>query len=273
MKVERKNELALVIAYYISKYDRIAIGNLGYKTFNQAYRDIEARLGVKASSLKNRRDEFDPIHENARVGWYQRAMSPSRVRIVQQFGELSEPALRSIVNDILSHRTETLASLQLVFEKNGGGHKGPPARRIRLKPALYVPRGPTGRRAEEIFIKHFHTGTTPLSGAIEDYREQGLGYDFLVIDNESRRYVEVKGLDSTIGGICFTDKEWTVAMQEGESYFLVVVSDIGRSPVLSFIQNPGSCLSPRKHISQVVSVSWSLSTSQLPQIPKLSFHG
>ena len=115
--MKRENELALIIAFYLSKYDREGLGNLGYANFNKAYRDIEKKIGVKATSVKNRRDEFDPVHDNERVGWYQRPMSPSRVRIVEQFSSMSEPTLRSIVLDIINKQNDISEVIHGVLEK------------------------------------------------------------------------------------------------------------------------------------------------------------
>lgn len=87
--MDDKNKLALISAYYLSKYNHEALRALGYSAYSQAFNDIGDRLGVKANSVKNMRDEFDPIHDNDRVGWYQRPLRPSRARVAQLFSGVS----------------------------------------------------------------------------------------------------------------------------------------------------------------------------------------
>jgi len=256
MKTE--NELALIIAFYISKFDRQGIENLGYTTFNAAYKDIERKLGVKATSLKNRRDEFDPIHENERVGWYQRPMSPSRVRIVEQFSSISEPTLREIVLDIISGERDTSKA---VIEKLRETTRNPETKRRRGH--KFVLRGPTGRKAEELFIKNFREGNTPFHGKLEDCRDFGTGYDFKIASGDSEQFIEVKGLDGYTGGILFTDKEWRTAEQKANDYCLVVVSGLAGSPRLDYFLHPFKQFSPQRGLSTQITVSWSVPRSQL----------
>ena len=71
-----KNKLALIYSYYLSRFDTAALKNLGFNTWNEAYLFASNKLDVNKHSVKNWRDEFDPIH-GFRAGWYQRPMSPS----------------------------------------------------------------------------------------------------------------------------------------------------------------------------------------------------
>ncbi|MFD3157932.1 McrB family protein [Haloimpatiens sp. FM7330] len=96
------NKNTLIIAYYLSKFDRTAVKNLGYSNFTEAFEDISKKINVKSSNIKNMRDEFDPIHNNNnRVGWHQREMSKSRVEIVDEYNKYSEQELRKIVLEII----------------------------------------------------------------------------------------------------------------------------------------------------------------------------
>ena len=60
-------------------------------------------LGVNLNSVKNMRDEFDPLHDNLRAGWYQRPLRPSRAKVVESFQHLSEEELRDVVLEILTN--------------------------------------------------------------------------------------------------------------------------------------------------------------------------
>jgi hypothetical protein len=99
------HKLALIVAYFLSKYNEIALENLGYSNFTAAFEDIGFKLRVKPNTIKNMRDEFDPFHPNNRRGWYQRELRPSRLEVLEKYEELSESALLGIVEDVLSFST------------------------------------------------------------------------------------------------------------------------------------------------------------------------
>lgn len=254
--MKKENELALIVAFYISKYDKNGLKNLGYVTFNDAYRDIERKIGVKATSIKNRRDEFDPIHDNERVGWYQRPMSPSRVRIVDQFSSMSEQTLRGIALDIINKRGdvfEVMPNILKEISEKKYDRKG-----------KFILRGPTGRRAEEIFLSSFNSNKTDFKGQLKDCRDMGLGYDFEITENaREQNFVEVKGLDGYTGGVVFTDKEWRTASIKGDMYYLVVVAGVSGNPKFYYLQNPAARLNPKRNINTSITVSWSVPQSQI----------
>src|ERR1041385_6289377 len=101
--MKSNHKLALYVAYYLSRFDKEAVTNLGFSTFNEAINEISITPDVKRNTLKNWRDEFDPIHPH-REGWHQRPMIASRVKVVQALENLDEPEIREIVNDILRQR-------------------------------------------------------------------------------------------------------------------------------------------------------------------------
>lgn len=95
------HKLALVVAYYISKFDKSAYQKLGFGSSSRTHQVIGRKLDVKASTIKNMRDEFDPIHDNDRKGWYQRELTGSRLDTVKKYSSYSEDKLLSVVRDIL----------------------------------------------------------------------------------------------------------------------------------------------------------------------------
>ncbi|HRP44778.1 MAG TPA: HNH endonuclease [Ginsengibacter sp.] len=99
--MKEENKLALIAAFYISKFDDLAYKNLGYPTVTSTHKGIGEKLGIKGTTIQNMRDEFDPYHGNPRKGWHQRKMSPSREEIMSQYNHYSEPELRKVVEAIL----------------------------------------------------------------------------------------------------------------------------------------------------------------------------
>ena len=99
--MEYQNKLALIIAYYLSKYDEKAYMSMGDANKTQTHLRVGHILGVKASTIKNMRDEFDSIHDNTRSGWHQRPLRPSRSIIIENFSDYNEEDLFEVVNHIM----------------------------------------------------------------------------------------------------------------------------------------------------------------------------
>ena len=69
---------------------------------------------------------------------------------------------------------------------------------------------------------------------VEDVSAKNLGYDVTSLDSESGdlRLIEVKGLAAATGTILSTPNERRVAEDRPDCYWLYVVTDCGRTPVL-----------------------------------------
>ena len=63
-----------VIAYYLSEFDMDAVHELGYKTRNEAMKQLSVLMGRDNNYLKLRRDEFDALPDSSsnRLGWKNR---------------------------------------------------------------------------------------------------------------------------------------------------------------------------------------------------------
>lgn len=100
-RIIEQNRLALVIAYYLSKFDDFAYRRLGLGGMSQTHKVIGQILNVKQNTIKNMRDEFDPLHDNARKGWHQRDITGSRLKIVEKYSAYTEDKLFRQVQNIL----------------------------------------------------------------------------------------------------------------------------------------------------------------------------
>ncbi|WP_026476241.1 protein NO VEIN domain-containing protein [Alkaliphilus transvaalensis] len=58
----------------------------------------------------------------------------------------------------------------------------------------------------------------------------------------------------------FTDKEWNIARQFKENYYLVVVSNVAdeRNLIFNIIDNPTEKLSVKKNVYTTVQVNWNV---------------
>ena len=255
--MEPQNVLALIVAYYLSRYDRDAYACLGYQTMTGAHQDIGERLRVNPNSIKNMRDEFDSIHDNPRVGWYQREIRPSRATVVDMFQDLTEGDLCEIVKAIIFSE-ETNEGINQVIDNIERQESDEPTGR---RP--FIVRGVTGRLAEEFFIKYHQKFQLPEEGKIIDTREHGCGYDFEIVQGHHKFFIEVKGLNAPTGGVLFTGKEWEMASNNGNNYYLALVSNIGDEPEINFIRDPTSKLEAIKKISTTVKIRWMVTEAEL----------
>jgi hypothetical protein len=262
--VEENRKLALIVSYYLSKFNRDALNNLGYPTFTEAFKDISAKLNVKSSTIKNMREDFDPLHpNNGRVGWYQRELRPSRLNVVENYSHLSELALTAIVEDILNNYPKSSNNLSVyttVLNNNLNDDGG--SEEVKGNKRTFTTRGITGNQAEELFIEAFNNGEIiGYSGNLINRRNDGCGYDF---ELEGQNVVfEVKGLLVEKGGINFTDKEWNVSSELGDKYVMVLISNIKDKPVFNLYKNPHKYLSAEQRTTKVIAINWSVSSNQL----------
>lgn len=250
------NLLAIIVAFYLSKFNKQGLINLGFKNDTDAFETTAKILGIKKNYVKFRRDEFDPIHP-WRKGW-QRPMDNRIIKSIEALQDLEEPDFRDIVYAILNddkyRNSEEVKQITSLFSED---------KKEKIAIGKFILRGPTGKAAEEFFIKHFSENQKPIGGSLIDCREFGVGYDFKIETGDEMFFVEVKGLSNFSGGVLFTSKEWIVAKNEGDSYFLCVISNMNELPKIIFIQNPFLRLNPKKNISTPIQISWSVTQKEL----------
>ena len=257
---DNNNILAIVVAFYLSKYNEEGLKNLGFDTFNEAFEKTANLLNVKRNYVKLRRDEFDPIFP-WRQGW-KRPMDKRILRTIEILDELDETDMRDIVNNVLynpAYRdSEDLKDI-VNFLKNTSNSK--------VEAGKFVLRCPTGRAAEEFFCNYHSQNKEPIIGTLVDCRDFGCGYDYKIADAAGNEiYVEVKGISDLSGGILFTNKEWKVAKEQGSKYFLCIVRNVNDKPELELINNPARQIKPTKNIRTTVQINWTVSDKELKSI-------
>ncbi len=93
-----------VIAYYLSEFDMDAVHELGYKTRNEAMKQLSVLMGRDNNYLKLRRDEFDALPDSSsnRLGWKNRPPAPDVVKLAKELKIFSFEELSEIVRALLS---------------------------------------------------------------------------------------------------------------------------------------------------------------------------
>ncbi len=103
---------AYIVAYYISRFDKKAYEKLALGNHTETHDAIGKILGIKANTIKNHRDAFDPYHDNPRKGWYQRELWRVEREVYEGFNVYSHEELYAIVRQILD---TPQYSLELIF--------------------------------------------------------------------------------------------------------------------------------------------------------------
>lgn len=261
--MDNNRKLAHIVAYYLSRFDREGLTNLGYRSFNEAFEKSGKELDVKPNYIKLNRDEFDVEHPH-RKGWRNRPMAPSVLNVINALKDLDEPTLRSIVLDILAKGKdpalpEDFESLVTII----------PDEKKKKRKQAYIPRNITGRKAEEIFINWYKSDqkTFPQGKDFVDMRDYGCGYDFQIVISDKQIYaIEVKGIAEDEGGILITGKEWETASVMKTDYYLVIVKNVDTNPVISVINNPYKEFSPKRNLQTVVQAYWTISSKEIRKI-------
>lgn len=248
----KNKEQAIVVSYYLSRFNDDAVNNLGYKTWKDAFDDLSDKLQINKHTIKNWRDEFDPFHGH-RAGWHQRQPRKTISNIISQFEQLEEFDIRQIAVEIINGNKIDLPEIDNSENE------------VITNP-IFILRGPTGKKAEQFFIEYHRLNNSPIAGELIDSRDLGCGYDFEIKSKSYQHFIEIKGLASNIGGLLFTNKEWETAKRERSRYTVCIVSNINDSPEISFINDPFSKLNPKKNIIQTVQVQWSVSNNELQGI-------
>src|SRR6266576_404936 len=86
-------EKLILVGLYLSKYDSIGLKRLGFGSFVEAFNVIGYAMGSKPASIKNYRDEFDPLFPNRRKGWHKRKTRTYCLRVFDDYKSLDLESL------------------------------------------------------------------------------------------------------------------------------------------------------------------------------------
>jgi hypothetical protein len=240
-----KDKLILT-GLFLSKFDKAGLKALGFETFIEAFNVIGYALGSRPASIKNYRDEFDPLHSNPRKGWHKRPRREHCMSLKDAFDHLDLSSFASLIRNFTGVGDNVLVADESE-KKSGSG--------------TFAQRLMTGLAAE-----HYFQTTQPRidqfsfsSCTLEDTTKLGCGYDFRLWPAESDQFfaIEVKGLKDRSGSLALTEREHDSAGELAQRYFLFVVKNFSELPYHEIHQNPltGPLAFSRKE-RVVVQVSW-----------------
>jgi len=234
---------ALIVGYAMSRLDEAYLRARGLKSWRTAFADAGSHLSVAPASIKNLRDEFDPVHGNTRRGWVGRPMRPNRQRVMGELCDLSDAALLDMIDRILARDPEAVQEVVAPLAR-------PTERMYNVAERLR-----TGRLAEEFFLAHSQAIANLSPSLILDHRTLARGYDFGVVERD-RIAIELKGLKQKRGAIAFTDREWSEANARRADFWLEVVGNMESNPIARFIPDPVAVLNAGCTYQTTIAATW-----------------
>jgi hypothetical protein len=239
-------EKLILAGMYLSKFDSDGLEWLGFQSFAEAYNVIGYALGSQPASIKNYRDEFDPLFPNRRKGWHKRPIRDNRLRVFEEYKSLDPELFTGLIKSFMGYDENVLSEVQEREEREEG-------------PSGFAKRLITGLAAEQYFesiqpkLPEFH------GYALENTTRLGCGYDFRLTTPERNDFlaIEVKGLREQMGSISLTPREHEAATAMRDRFYLFVVRNFQKSPNHDIFLNPleGAIQFTRKERT-VVQVSW-----------------
>jgi hypothetical protein len=239
-------EKLILAGLYLSKYDALGLGKLGFESFTEAFNVIGFAMGSRPGSVKNYRDEFDPLFPNRRKGWHKRPIREYCLRVFEKYKSLDFESFTGLIKSFLGYDENAWSGA----DANAEGDESESGFAKRLI---------TGLAAEQYFISMQASVPEFAEYTVENTTRHGCGYDFRLRAEAREDYlaVEVKGLRERKGSLSLTPKEHAVAAALKSRFFLFVVKNFHGTPFHEIYQDP---LSSRLQFSKtervMVHVSW-----------------
>ena len=220
-------EKLILTGIYLSKFGSPGLKKLGFRTFAEAYNVVGYALGSRPSSIKNYRDEFDPFFPNSRKGWHKREMREYCRKVLDQYANLEFEAFAGLIKSFVGYDENTWSSVQTKDEREE-------------RASGFAKRLITGLAAERYF-ESVHSSLLEFQGyAIENTTQLGCGYDFKLSGEKSKDFlaVEVKGIREKVGSVSLTPREYEVAADLQDRFYLFVVKNFQKEPYHELFLNP-----------------------------------
>jgi hypothetical protein len=240
-------EKLILAGLFLSKYDSLGLKRLGFESFTEAFNAIGYALGSRPASIKNYRDEFDPLFPNRRKGWHKRATRGYCLKVFEEYKALDLESFAGLVKAFAGYDENTWSQFQ-------------PKGKRRLNEANFAQRLITGLAAERYFESMQPKLPAFRTYLLQNTTQLGCGYDFRLENGPGDKdflAVEVKGLREETGSVALTPKEHEMARTLTSRFFLFVVKNFRETPSHDIFQNPLSCQLQFKRVERMtIQVSW-----------------
>lgn len=244
MKNLSLRDKSIICGLFLSKFDLDGLTKLDFESFSEAFNVIGFSLGVQPASIKNYRDEFDPLYPNNRKGWHKREMRVYCREVYDKFGALYLDDFAVLLKKIIYKEDAIDLLMEEVAISEG-------------ETSSFAKRLITGQAAEHYFTQKYHEVDLFKDFELEDTTKLGCGFDFRLVSPDQFYAIEVKGLNEQSGNISMTRKEHSVATLLRSQYFLFVVKNFRDSPTHQLFRDPlNSGLAFEKVEQKIIQTSW-----------------
>ena len=103
-------EKLILTGMYLSKFGNLGLKRLGFRTFAEAYNVVGYALESRPSSIKNYRDEFDPIFPNSRKGWHKREIREYCRKVLDEYRGLEFELFAGLVKSFAGYDENDLST-------------------------------------------------------------------------------------------------------------------------------------------------------------------
>ena len=110
-------EKLILAGLYLSKYDLLGLKNLGFKSFKEAFNVIGYAMGSEPASIKNYRDEFDPLFPNRRKGWHKRPTRDYCLKVLEKYKGLDLESFTGLIKSFVGYDENAWSEIQVKEEK------------------------------------------------------------------------------------------------------------------------------------------------------------
>ena len=102
-KMTDANQKEMLAGLFLSKFNtkesKAGLERLGYDTFQDAYKRLAELVGGNPLSVRNYRDEFDPVFPNGRTGYNMRKMHPTRRAMLDAYGSMDLETMAELLEE------------------------------------------------------------------------------------------------------------------------------------------------------------------------------
>jgi hypothetical protein len=235
----------ILAGLFLAEFDAVGLQRLGFRSFAEAYNVIGYALGSQPASIKNYRDEFDPLFPNRRKGWHKRPIRDYCQRVFEEYKDLDIELFSGLIRSFVGFDDNQLSEAEA---EDGDEISSGFAKRLI-----------TGLAAEQYF-ESVRPGLPEFRDfELENTTRLGCGYDFRLHTADDAKFlaVEVKGLRELAGSLSLTPKEYRAAKEMRDRFYLFVVKNFQKSPFHEIFPNP---LATRLEFTRTervsVQVSW-----------------
>ncbi len=93
----------ILAGLYLSKYDSLGLKKLGFGSFAEAFNVIGYAMEAQPATIKNYRDEFDPLFPNRRKGWRKRTVRQYRWKVFEEYKDLDFESFTGLIQSFVGY--------------------------------------------------------------------------------------------------------------------------------------------------------------------------